>query len=237
MLLSWGVLSERDGILKPTNAFALLTGQATTQALIQCAIFKGKDRAYFADRREFAGPIYEQLEGAFQYVLEKINRWTIIKGLYRQDMYELPLDSIRELLANAVAHRSNLKPGNIQISLFDDRLEITSPGMLLSGVSIEKMCEGYSKIRNRAIANVFAYMRIIEKWGSGIPRILRECAEYGLPEPALLDLDGDFRVKLFLSGAEGVEKSVLGVTESGDRTSDCLKVGIRQANAGKKRYP
>ena len=117
--------------------------------------------------------------------------------MYRQDRYELPVDSVREMIANSVAHRSYLEPGNIQVALFDDRLEVTSPGMLLNGVSIKKMKEGYSKPRNRAIASAFAYMKIIEKWGSGIPRILRECNEYGLPEPAFIDFDGDFRVNMY----------------------------------------
>ena len=52
--------------------------------------------------------------------------------------YELPTDSVRELIANAVAHRSYLEPGNIQVAIFDDRLEVTSPGMLLNNVSIKK---------------------------------------------------------------------------------------------------
>ena len=167
------------------------------QQNIQCAIFKGNDRAYFVDRREFNGPIQEQMEAAYQYVLEKINRGMKIDGIYRQDVYELPIDSIRELIANAVAHRSYLDPGNIQVALYDNRLEITSPGMLMNGVTIEKMKEGYSKIRNRAIANAFSYMKIIEKWGSGIPRIIRECQEYGLPEPELIDFDGDFRINMY----------------------------------------
>ena len=137
------------------------------------------------------------MEAAFQYVLEKINRGMRIQGMYRQDMYELPVDSVREMIANSVAHRSYLEPGNIQVALFDDRLEVTSPGMLLNGVSIKKMKEGYSKPRNRAIASAFAYMKIIEKWGSGIPRILRECSEYGLPEPKFIDFDGDFRVNMY----------------------------------------
>ena len=81
------------------------------------------------------------------------------------------LENIRELIANAVAHRSYLEPGNIQVALYDDRLEITSPGMLLNNVTIEKMIEGYSRPRNPAIARAFAYMKIIEKWGTGIPRL------------------------------------------------------------------
>lgn len=196
-LLSWGILTEVQGEIFPTNAYALLTGQLRMQPVIQCGLFKGKDRAYFADRKEFDGPIQYQVDAAYQYVLEKINMGMQIQGIYRQDVYELPTDSVRELIANAVAHRSYLEPGNIQVAIFDDRLEVTSPGMLLNNVSIKKMMEGYSKPRNPAIANAFAYMKIIEKWGTGIPRIFRECREYGLPDPELIDFDGDFRVNMY----------------------------------------
>lgn len=95
------------------------------------------------------------------------------------------------------AYRSYLDPGNIQVALFDDRLEVTSPGMLLNNVTISKMMEGYSKPRNPAIAKAFAYMKIIEKWGTGIPRLLEACEEYGLPKPELIDFDGDFRVNMY----------------------------------------
>ena len=67
----------------------------------------------------------------------------------------------------------------------------------MRGVTPEKMKEGFSKIRNRALANAFAYMNLIEKWGSGFPRILRDCRDYGLREPEILDFDGDLRVNLY----------------------------------------
>ena len=59
------------------------------------------------------------------------------------------------------------------------------------------MKEGFSKIRNRALANAFAYMNLIEKWGSGFPRIFRDCRNYGLQEPEIIDFDGDLRVNLY----------------------------------------
>ena len=196
-LISWGVLKEVEGKVYPTNAYALLTGKMPQMPVIQCGVFKGTNRAHFVDRREFEGSIQEQMEAAYQYVLEKINMGMTIMGMYRQDIYELPTDSIRELIANAVAHRSYLEPGNIQVALFDDRLEVTSPGMLLNNVTISKMMEGYSKPRNPAIARAFAYMKIIEKWGTGIPRLFEACEEYGLPKPELVDFDGDFRVNMY----------------------------------------
>ena len=197
VLVSWGVLKEVEGKVYPTNAYALLTGKMPQMPVIQCGVFKGTNRAHFVDRREFEGSIQAQMEAAYQYVLEKINMGMTITGMYRQDVYELPTDSIRELIANAVAHRSYLDPGNIQVALFDDRLEVTSPGMLLNNVTISKMMEGYSKPRNPAIAKAFAYMKIIEKWGTGIPRLLEACEEYGLPKPELIDFDGDFRVNMY----------------------------------------
>ncbi|MCM1542290.1 MAG: putative DNA binding domain-containing protein [Blautia sp.] len=222
VLLSWGILAEKNGAVVPTNAYALLTGQARFQPVIQCAVFKGKDRAYFVDRREFDGSIQKQMEAAFQYVMEKINRGMRIQGMYRQDVYELPVDSVREMIANSVAHRSYLEPGNIQVALYDDRLEVTSPGMLLSGVSVKKMMEGYSKPRNRAIACAFSYMRIIERWGSGIPRMLRECREYELPEPEFIDFDGDFRVNMYrraLDEEDNTTQSPTQTTQSPTQTT------------------
>ena len=197
VLISWDILKEKEGKVYPTNAYALLTGRMFQQPVIQCGVFKGTTRAYFVDRREFGGSIQEQMEAAYQYVLEKINLGMRIKGMYRQDVYELPTDSIRELIANAVAHRSYLEPGNIQVALFDDRLEVTSPGMLLNNVTIAKMMKGYSRPRNPAIARAFAYMKIIERWGTGIPRLFQACEEYGLPKPELIDFDGDFRVNMY----------------------------------------
>lgn len=158
------------------------------------------------------------MEAAYQYVLEKINMGMTIKGMYRQDVYELPTDSIRELIANAVAHRSYLEPGNIQAALFDDRLEITSPGMLLNNVTIAKMMEGYSKPRNPAIASAFAYMKIIEKWGTGIPRLFEGCEEYGLPKPELVDFDGDFRVNMYRKVESVI--GVNGVTTQAELSED-----------------
>lgn len=115
----------------------------------------------------------------------------------RQDIYELPVRTIREMIANAVCHRSYLSPGKIQVALFDDRLEVTSPGMLDNDITIEKMKTGLSKIRNKGIAAAFSYMNVIEAWGSGIPRMFQDAMEYGLREPELIDMGSDFRVNLY----------------------------------------
>ena len=199
ILLNWKVLEEKNGRIFPTNAYILLSGKKNWEVSrkIQCGVFKGETRSIFVDKKEFEGSIIMQLEKAYQYVLEKINLGSDIVGIYRVDKYEIPPKSIREVIANAVIHRSYLEPNDIQVALYDNRLEITSPGMLLSGVNVKRMKEGYSKLRNRAIASVFAYVNIIEKWGSGIPRIMNEIREYGLQEPEFIIFENDFRVNIY----------------------------------------
>ncbi|MDO4585359.1 MAG: ATP-binding protein, partial [Planctomycetia bacterium] len=197
VLLNWGVLAEDEDGIHPTNAYIFLTGQDDFLSKIQCGMFKGTTRAVFVDKRDYEGLLWQQAEEAFQFVLRNIRLGARIEGLYRQDIYELPPDSIRELIINAVLNCSFLQPSHIQVAIYDDRLEITSPGGLMPGVTIDRMKEGYSQIRNRALAHAFSYMNLIEGWGTGIPRLLREMKEYGLAEPEFIDMETALRMNLY----------------------------------------
>ena len=200
VLLNWGVLAEAgDGSIHPTNAYIFLTGQDAFLSKIQCGMFKGTTRAVFVDKRDYGGPLWEQIEEAFRFALRNIHLGAKIEGIYRKDIYELPPDSIRELIINAVMNCSFLQPSHIQVAIYDDRLEITSPGGLMPGVTVNRMKEGYSQIRNRALAHAFSYMNLIEGWGTGIPRLLREMKEYGLPEPEFVDMEIALRINLYRS--------------------------------------
>ena len=135
-------------------------------------MFKGTTKAVFVDRREYTGPLWEQIDEAFQFVLRNIHPGATIVGIYRQDIYEIPPDAIRELIINAMVHRSYLDHGTIQVAVYDNRLEITSPGKLPMGQTPGKNERRIFKIRNEALAHAFSYMNLIEHWGSGIPRII-----------------------------------------------------------------
>ena len=196
-LRSWGVLIEHDGKDYPSNAFAILTGNGGLHIATQCGVFKGTTKEVFVDRREYTGPLWEQIDEAFQFVLRNIHLGATIVGIYRQDVYEIPPDAIRELIINAMVHRSYLDHGTIQVAVYDNRLEITSPGKLPMGQTLERMKEGYSKIRNEALAHAFSYMNLIEHWGSGIPRILGKVRELGLEEPEFIGGDVDLRINIY----------------------------------------
>ena len=132
-LIQWRILVHFQDKYFPTYAWKLLTGDIDTlfpDAFIQMAVFKGNTRAVFLDRKEAKGPIDQQIEDAMVFVKKHINLGSRIADVYREDIYELPMDSVRELISNAVCHRSYLSPGSIQVAIYDDRLEVTSPGRL-----------------------------------------------------------------------------------------------------------
>ncbi|MCD7708633.1 MAG: winged helix-turn-helix transcriptional regulator, partial [Clostridiales bacterium] len=164
---------------------------------------KGQTRAVFVDRREFDGWLPDQIEQAYQFVLRNIHLGAVFEGIYRKDVYEIPPDAIRELIINAVIHRSYIDHGNIQVAIYDNRLEVTSPGKLAMGQTIDQMKSGHSKIRNEALAHAFYYMNLIEHWGSGIPRIIEEVTEAGLREPEFLGGDTDLAINIYRRNSDG----------------------------------
>lgn len=192
----------------PTHAFHLMTDNKIKYAKIQCALFKGTQRDAFIDRKEFKGPIYQQIDDAYKFVLRHINRSAQINGIVRRDVYELPVRAVREAIVNAVTHRSYLDETCIQVSILDDRLEVLSPGMLYGGLDLKSALEGKSKCRNAAISEAFYYMGIIEAWGTGLGRIRRSCQEYGLKEPVIEEFGDGFRVIFFRKGAAGREEDI-----------------------------
>lgn len=196
-LCSWGILIERDEKYYPSNAYAILTGCGALHVATQCGVFKGSTKEIFVDRREYTGPIWEQIDQAYQFVLRNIHMGAVFEGIYRQDVYEIPPDAIRELIINAAVHRSYLDHGNTQIAIYDNRLEITSPGKIPMGQTLKRMKEGYSQIRNEALAYAFSYMNLIEHWGSGIPRIISKVKAAGLREPEFIGGEVDLRINIY----------------------------------------
>ena len=118
----------------------------------------------------------------------------------------MPISAIRETIANAVLHRSYLDKSSIQVSLYDNRMEVLSPGMLYGGLDIETAKSGKSTCRNEAIAEAFHYMHIVEAWGTGIPRIINRCKEYGLPMPIFEEFGNGFKVTIFRKVSNDIEK-------------------------------
>lgn len=130
-LFNWKILKNKDDSVLASNAYVLLTSDYFPFSKTQCAVFKGTDRTVFLDKREYTGPIYKQIESAVDFVLRNIRLGATIDGLVRRESYELPLEAIREMIINAHCHRNLLDESCIQVAIYDDRLEVTSPGGLV----------------------------------------------------------------------------------------------------------
>ena len=213
-------MKQSEGQLLATNAYALLISDYFPFSKTQCAVFKGTDRAVFLDKREFTGPIYTQIEEAVDFVLRNIRLGATIDGLIRKEKYELPPEAIREMIINAHCHRNLLDESCIQVAVYDERLEVTSPGGLYNGLTYEEVMNGHSKIRNKGIANIFSQMGLVEAWGSGIKRIFNAAEEYGLLKPIFQEFDNMFRVELFRNNSMAMAEKKFGEDSEKVRRKD-----------------
>jgi ATP-dependent DNA helicase RecG len=118
----------------------------------------------------------------------------------RQDRWkDYPLESVREAVVNAIVHRDyTITVMDIEISIFNDRLEVISPGRLPNTVTVEKMKAGYRASRNELVKEVLRDYRFIEASGLGVPRkIIRGMLEHNGKQPDLIEEEDRFIVKLW----------------------------------------
>lgn len=115
-------------------------------------------------------------------------------GLQRVEKLEYPEDALREGILNAIVHK-NYSGTSIQLSVYDDKLIIWNPGTLPSELSIEQLKKKHaSHPRNKNIADIFFKAGYIEAWGSGIARMMKACANAGLPEPDIKETEGGIQI-------------------------------------------
>ncbi|OQX21689.1 MAG: hypothetical protein BWK75_02600 [Candidatus Altiarchaeales archaeon A3] len=143
----------------------------------QLAVFAGTDKTTFIDIKVINGTIFNLLKNSEIYLKEHII-WSVKFGkLEREEIPEIPLDAIREALVNSLCHRDYFAPESNKIAIFKDRVEIYNPGQFPEGYMPEYFIkhDEESILRNPLIAQVLYYGKDIEKWGSGLKRIYREC--------------------------------------------------------------
>lgn len=182
-LLGWELIQENGGQYYPTVAFRLMTRADLHFSGIQCALFRGTTKVHFVDRKEIAGTVQQQIDEAVNFLIRNLRVGARIKGIYREDLYEIPPDALRETVTNAVMHRNYLAHAFIQISVYDDRVEVFSPGKLFGRQTLEKMLRGASYLRNPVLAGAFQRLNLVERWGTGIQRVHDLCLENGLEPP------------------------------------------------------
>ncbi|CAA6808035.1 MAG: ATP-dependent DNA helicase [uncultured Sulfurovum sp.] len=205
------LIKEEHAKEYPSNALLILLGYHD-HCMVKCAKFKGTTMELFLDKKEYGGSIFEILENTQNFILNHINLRAEIKGLYRTDTYEIPIVALGEALINALIHRDYINQGrDIKVGVYDDIVNIVSPGSYPNSINQEDIDSGRSDARNRVIANVFKELGLIEQWGSGIARIKKSCLDTGLKEPKIVE-QNDFVDVEFYRPIE--EKTVEKVSES-----------------------
>jgi len=114
-----------------------------------------------------------QAEQAYEFVLRHINNSAVVEGVYTNTRWQYPVVAVREAIRNAVVHRDySLSGRDIKVAIFDDMIEITSPGKLLPSIDFDELEARQSDIRNKVIAPIFKRVGLIDQWGnvlSGLP--------------------------------------------------------------------
>jgi len=191
------LIKKEHGKLYPSNALLILLGHYD-HCMVKCAKFKGTTMELFLDKKEYSGNIFETLEKTQNFILNHINLRAEIKGLYRTDTYEIPIVALREALINALIHRDYINQGrDIKVGVYDDIVNIVSPGSYPNSINKEDIESGRSDARNRVIANVFKELGLIEQWGSGIARIKKSCLDIGLKEPKIVEMNDFVDVEFY----------------------------------------
>lgn len=184
-------LIRTDG--RYTNLALILSDQCPYTTKV--AIFEGKTKEMFKDRKEFTGSIFKQIEEVHSY-LNVFNRTkSVIEGVYRTDRSDYPLVAIREAYINALIHRDYYLEGSVLVSMFDNRLEFMSLGGAMPGVTHDLMLTGVSVTRNEKLAQVFYRLNIVEAFGTGIPRIFGAYNGNSI-KPELPIVDGGFLIRI-----------------------------------------
>jgi len=181
---------------KPTWACMLLFAKEPPlpQAKVHCGRFKTP--SIIIDDNYIEGDLISQVDEVMSAIQKNINVRYEITGIRRKEIWDYPISALREAVLNAICHRDYRELSEITIKIFDDYISIWNPGGLPIGTTLEDIFDPahHSNPRNALIAQVFYDIGEIERYGSGIQRIIEDCKNAGLPIPEFKEAFGGFQV-------------------------------------------
>lgn len=182
------------------------------QAGIDAAAYTGKEKDYAAkERASIRGPMTALLgseglveNGLVEQAVEFVRRNTemsanLADGARREERWLYPEEAVREAIVNALVHRDYLLSGTtIELSVYEDRMEIVSPGRLPNGITPQRMVTGCRSARNQLLKDVMRDYGYLEHMGMGIPRkIVKEMQRHNGTSPDLIEDEERFLVRLW----------------------------------------
>lgn len=144
--------------------------------------------------------LFTEIDEILNFIKRHLMVEYIITGeAQRTERFDYPVDAIREIVINMVVHRDYRDSSGSNIKIFDDRIEFFNPGKLYGGITVQDLLSGNytSQCRNKLIANACKEAGLIERYGSGIQRILNICKNYDVVPPTFEEIYNGFRVILY----------------------------------------
>lgn len=165
---------------------------------IRCVCFSGRNREKIIDQKDITSHLILAVDEIIAFIDRHTNLAAKIGKIRREDIPQFPPHAVREAVINALVHADYALTGSsIQIAVFSDRIEITNPGCLPFGQTLASALSGISRMRNRMIGRIFRELKIIERLGSGIPRIFASYVNKLTQPPKFEEIDTHFRVTLY----------------------------------------
>ena len=219
-------LLTKDGT--PTNAAAMLFAKQPRypQFLLRMCRFRGTTKDVFVDPKEVYGNFFDILDAAIEFCFKHLFLTGEIVGLQRVETLEIPYEALREALINALCHRDYEQPyASTSLAIYDDRVEIINPGKFPIELTPETILLPHSSYpHNPLIAQVLYLTTYLEKWGSGVERIVDLCKKANVPTP--IYTVGKNEVILTFQRPQSQDNSV-----SGQRVGSKLAVSWQQVGS------
>ena len=215
LLINTEFLSQEDERVPATVAGLLLfcpnPNKFLPQAGVDAVAYPGKERDYAArERLAIRGPLTPLFgldglieNGLIEQTVEFVRRnigvsVRLADGARREERWDYPEEAVREAVVNALVHRDYLLSStDIEISIYEDRLEVISPGQLPNGITPERMIVGCRAARNQLLKDVMRDYGYLEHMGMGVPRkIVKKMLEHNATMPELMEDGERFIVRL-----------------------------------------
>lgn len=221
LAIHYGLLVEEHKRTFASYAGLLLFGKTPqrflSEAFVICSHFSGTSGREALATFDATGTLFAQHNEAMAFVISRLYKSYKIKGVGpREEALEIPPEAIREVILNALVHRDYYIRGPSRIFIYDDRIEVFSPGNFPGPLKADQLEMGFTYVRNAVIGRIFREAKLIEKLGSGLKTLFESYRERGLPPPQIIEGNGFVKVILPRPGLK-VSRKEMGVLDEPSR--------------------
>ena len=229
---------------KLLNTAILLFGKRPQKFFVQAKIragrIKGTSGQDFIDMKVLEGAIPDLREGAMKFIMDHTRHAVFFDANQRFDRWEYPLRALEEVLNNALAHRDYYSSADVNVLVYDDRVEIWNPGELPKQLTPDRLKEKHRSFpRNKFLAEKLYLIKYIERWGTGTTRVVEAMREEKLSDPVFEELSGGLNVTLIGPGKafeKAIDHEKLNKIDLNDRQKKALDFVKEKGTVSRKQY-